>query len=381
MRYAPLVLLVATVAVGGSLAQPIPPAEGTVVGNPTLEVVATGNRLTWGDSQELALSVANAGTLLRGGPEQFESRVVTARNLRVEVATDRLDPPLTDGLVVRRGASLVGELGRGEAVPVTLSVGVTDGLRPGTYSLPLRLSYQYTAAVRYGDGDPVYTDRTRTRLVTVPVVVTDEPRLVVTPAASPPLSPGQEGTVSFALSNTGTRTASDIGLTVSADPPVHFGDDRTRRTSVFVPELAPGDSRTLTVPVATDPTATPSTYLLRVSAAYTTAGGFERTSDKLRLGLRVRANDTAATTRTDGGVSVTPYSVGDRASSGRYSPYRNGATSNSAIVCLVPTLTQPGEPTGRTPSRGAIAFGYSRPAAGTCVGNPDPGAGNVGPPS
>jgi hypothetical protein len=161
--------------------------------------------------------------------------------------------------------------------------------------------------VRYGDGDPLYTDRTTTQRVTIPLVVADRPQLAVTAPSSPQLSPGENGTLSFTLSNTGTQNATDIGLTVSADTPVHFGDARTRQISFFVPDLAPEANRTLTAPVAVQTMAMPSTYLLRISTVYTTPTGFERTSDQFRFGLEVVTNETEANAELSD--TVVPYSV------------------------------------------------------------------------
>lgn len=304
MRYASLVtlLMVVLAASTAGLAQTATPTEGTVAGNPTLDIVATDNRLTWGDDQTLTLTLGNEGSLVRGGPERFETDVTTARNVRLDVAADRLDRELADRVTVRSGPTLVGQLGRGDAVQRSLTVSVADSVAPGTYQLPLSVRYQYTALVRYGRGDPLYTERTTTRLVRVPLVVVDAPRLVVTPAESPPLVPGDNGSVSLTVTNTGTQTATDAGLTVSADSPVYFGDPGARQTSVFVAELPAGDSQTLTIPVGTRETATATTYLLRVTALYTTPGGFERT-DRGRLGLPV-ARPPTATLRGSAGASV-----------------------------------------------------------------------------
>jgi hypothetical protein len=287
MRSAPLALLVvvALASSTGALAQV--ETQGTVVGNPNLEVVATENRLTWGDDQRLALAVTNAGRLQRGGPERFETRVTTARSLRVAVATDRLAEPLSEALVVRRDPAPVGELARGASAELSLAVGVADRLPPGTYDLPLDVTYRYTALVRYGTGDPLYTERTATELVSVPLVVTQQPRLAVAAVPNQTLAPGANGSVAFTLSNTGTRTAADVGVTVNADSPVYFGAPDARQTSLFVADLPPGASRTLSIPVGTRATATPATYLLGVSASYTTPEGFQRTADDLRLGVPV----------------------------------------------------------------------------------------------
>jgi hypothetical protein len=294
MRFAPIVAVLVVLASTGVVAQTGPATRGTVVGNPTIDAVGTDARLTWGDDQQLTVTLSNDGTLLRGGPDRFESRVTTARSLRVDLATDRLDAPLSEGLRVRSGAALVGELGRGDATQVQFVVGVTDAVPPGTYELPLRLSYDYTALVQYGPGDPLYTERTVTQVLDVQVVVPEEPRLVVRPARNSSLAPGETGSYSFVVENTGSRTASNVGLTVTADPPVSLGRPDSGQTGVFVDRLAPGQTATLTIPAAVDADAPTATNLLGVTVGYTTPDGFERRNDRLRLGLAVTGNQTDA---------------------------------------------------------------------------------------
>lgn len=291
MRSVLVVLLLVTVFTASTtgLAQ----TEGTVVGNPTIDVVATENRLTWGDQQRLTVAISNTGVLVRGGPERFESRTTTARTLRVEAATDRLDPALARGITIDGDPIVVGRLGRGESTAATLTVDVADSVPSGTYRFPVRVSYQYTSTVQFGSSEPLYTERTVSERRFVTVVVSEEPRLDVAAVSPPSLSPGESGTYAVAVSNTGSATATDVGLTVSADAPVTVGGRNSSQSSVFVDELAPGDTATRTIVVGTHPTARPTTYLLRVSAVYDTPAGFERTAESLRLGFSVDVSEPA----------------------------------------------------------------------------------------
>ncbi|MFB6139852.1 MAG: COG1361 S-layer family protein [Halosimplex sp.] len=285
--FALVALVVAGTAVG--VPQVATPEEGTVVGNPTIDAVATENRVTWGDHQRLLVTLGNDGTLIRGGPERFEERVTTARDLRVSVAEDLLGRPLSNRLVLRDGTRLLGRLERGAGTDLTLDLGVGRGLSPGEYQLPLRVEFDYTGSVRYGAADTEYNDRTRSLVVRVPLRVVDSPRLTVESADGARIEAGDSERYTFVVSNTGTEAATDVGLVLRVDAPLHFGGTLrdSRQTSVFVDRLEPGESRRLTVAIGAQESAAANTYLGAITAYYRTPEGFERSTDDLRLGIPV----------------------------------------------------------------------------------------------
>lgn len=279
--------------------------EGTVIGSPALSVATADNRFAPGERRSLSVTVANAGTLVRGGPERFEERVTAARSVRVEVARDRLDERLARGLRVDTGSVLLGEVPGAATRTVNLSVGVGRSLPPGTYELPLRVTYDYTSLVRFGNDAPEYNDAERTVLLRVPIVVESRPRLELTATGGDPVFPGNTGFYSFTVSNTGTEPATDIGLRLRADDvAVHLGGKASAgaTTAVFVGDLAPGESRRVTVTLGAYESTAPGTYLLELTPSYRNAAGFERTDDPLRAGVRV--------TRRTNGSSVEAGSTG-----------------------------------------------------------------------
>ncbi|WP_227132787.1 COG1361 S-layer family protein [Halorubellus salinus] len=300
----------------GGVSQVEPPDEGTVLGSPSLSVAAQDNSFEWGDRRDLAVTIANAGDLVRGGPERFEDRVTTARSVEVSVATDRLPPALAGRLQVESGRVLLGELPEGGARTVNLSVGVSQSIPPGTYQLPVRISYEYTSFVRYGPNEPQYNDADREVVERVTIVVVDRPRLSLSAVQSTDVEPGTTGTFRFTVANTGTRVARDVGLTLATDgTAVGFGAESIRRSTVgvFVGDLEPGESATVTVTASAAEATAPGTYLVETTARYTTGGGFQRVQTDLRSGLRVvDPNATTLDERlpgdrpwVDGGRSVT----------------------------------------------------------------------------
>lgn len=286
-----LVALVVTVA--GSLVLAGVPAgaqeAGTVIGSPTLSVAATDNRLAPGEQRSLSVTLANDGTLIQGGPARFEDRVTAARSVRVEVARDRLQNPLARGLQVEAGPVLLGELPGATARTVDLPVTVGRSLPPGTYDLPLRVTYEYTSLVRYGNV-PEYSDAERTLVLRVPIVIERRPRLELIDTRNTSVAPGHTGRYTFTVANTGTDPATDIGLRLRTDDvAVHLGGKASAgaTTDIFVGDLAPGASRTVTVTLGAYESTAPGRYLLEVTPVYRTPNGFDRTGLPLRAGVRV----------------------------------------------------------------------------------------------
>lgn len=279
-----LVVPLSVVAVGPALAQE--QGEGTVVGQPSLAVAAADATVVAGREQTVTLTLSNAGRLVRGGPERFENRVTTARNVQVSVATDRLDAALADGLEIERGQALYATVGAGETVQVPLRLRVRGSLAPGEYTLPVRVSYEYTPTVQYGGSDPVYVTRETDALLTATLVVDRRPRLVILNASSEGVAPGSFGRYRLRIANNGTSAAADVGIRLrTANSSVYFGSVESpgATTAVFIDRLDPGETRTIEVTAGSYLGTTPGTYLVNVTARY----GTPRTADDLQFSRRV----------------------------------------------------------------------------------------------
>lgn len=304
-----VVLVAVLVGTASGVSQVEPPDEGTVLGSPSVTVAATDNAFEWGDRRELVVTIANAGNLVRGGPERFEDRVTTARSVEISVATERLSPALQDRLDVETGRVLLGELPESTARPVTFSVGIPQSIPPGTYQLPLRIEYEYTSVVRYGSTEPLYNDADRETIETVTFVVLDRPRLALSAVRTTDVRPGTTGVFQFTVENTGTRTARDVGLTLSTTGgAVGFGAAASRESTlgVFLGDLEPGESATVSVTASAAPATSPDSYLVAMTASYTTVDGFEREQTDLRAGLQVAPDPETNATATRTGPDRPP---------------------------------------------------------------------------
>jgi sialidase-1 len=180
---------------------------GTVVGRPQIALSAQDAELQVGERNTLAVLVANDGDVDRGGPAEFVDRVTTARNVRLSVAEDRLDEDLARAIDVRTGTVLVGSVGREVSGPHEIELDVSESLRPGTYEIPVEVTYDYTSFVEYGPAtNPVFGDATRREVVTLEVTVENRPRFAIE-ATDGTVPAGETGTLSLSVTNVGGRTA------------------------------------------------------------------------------------------------------------------------------------------------------------------------------
>lgn len=286
-RWVALVAVVWCVATAPALAQ----EEGAVVGQPDLLLYVDDAAVEPGNETTLDVYIANGGSVTTSGPERFEERVTTARNVRFRVATERLNATLADALTVRRDATLAGLVPPGVAGPFPIDLSVSERLPPGAYALPVEVTYDYTALASFSPFDsPRYVDRTRTELQYLILTVSETARFRVRALPNQNVTAGSTATYQIAVTNAGTEPAADLGIRLSTDnATVFFGPtyERTGDVSLYVPRLAPGETRVLNVTVGASQYAASGTYLLEARVTYDDPLGVTRVSDRLALGVEV----------------------------------------------------------------------------------------------
>ncbi|NHN58745.1 MULTISPECIES: COG1361 S-layer family protein [Halorussus] len=305
--------VVAAAMLAATAATPSAPAlaqeqEGTVVGRPDLELSATDNRFGAGEQATLEVFVSNSGDLDRGGPAEYERRVTTARNVRLDVDESRMSGRLARNVEVQTGTVFAGSVPEGVSGPYAFNLEIADSLSPGTYELPVEVSYDYTNFVRYGPGRaPEYGDASRSTTAYVTVVVEDQPRFAIRAQNLTRVTAGDTTTYRLNLTNTGTQPAVDAQVTLSAaNSSVFFGGGEApqQRTSVFVDRLDPGASRTFEVTVGASADTAPGTYLANAVVAYETPNGVSGRSKGLTFGVAVGTEQTFALRGVDGSLRV-----------------------------------------------------------------------------
>jgi hypothetical protein len=288
------VLLVVSVALAG-----VPPAAGEqVFGQPELTVSAQDNRIAPGERTTLSLTVTNDGRLSRGGPAALEQRVKEARGVTLTVLDDRIDAPIE----LTSGSVTLGSLPDGAVATAPFRLETGESLQPGTYEIPVEVSYSLTRRADFeqsrsppGYTDVSYADSFRRTVVTVELVVEREPRFEVVPGDSTPVVAGDTGTLQFDLTNVGSETARKATVSLSArSADIFFGAPSQPRPSqsVYIPELAPGESHPVTVQVGASSSLSPGEYPVGIDVAYETPDGLRGSSETLSTGIRVEPERT-----------------------------------------------------------------------------------------
>jgi len=207
-----------------------------VRGNPDLSVTAADNRVTPGEETSFTVTVLNTGVITEGSARNpsAEQRVMTARGTTVELRAG--DAPVS----VESGAVGLGSLSDGAAVPATVRLSVDENADPGTYSVPVDVSYTYTSEISGNDSEDHET-RTVERTLEVDLVVESAPRFeVVNATTTAPV--GGSGTAAVRVRNVGQEAARDATVALqSPDAGLSFGGAPSAET--YAGRWAPGETR------------------------------------------------------------------------------------------------------------------------------------------
>lgn len=305
--------------------------ESIVIGEPEIEVSVTDNRLEAGESVGLTVTLSNSGELRVGGPEQYQDRVKTARNVRVSIDEEELNAPLD----VKTGTVVLGDLREGEPRTATFRVETEEDAETGRYIVPIRLEYDSTRIVEYsrtrtgrGITNPRYRgEREETVVREAEIVFESEPRFEAVSSTVSGLYAGDTGVFELTLRNTGDETARDATVRLeTGSSEVSFGPLESPRESAgvsfsgtgagsqdggveydlvegesgseLVPsgsegsgvsgsDLAPGESKTVSVKMNAGSETVPGSYPVSARVEYFNENGVEEVSDRLQAQVEV----------------------------------------------------------------------------------------------
>ena len=284
--------------------------SGEVIGQPEISFGTQTGEVTAGTATDLTVTITNRGRINRGGPEQHETRVTTARAMTME---------FEDGGVpidVDAGQIAVGNVPTGStqtAVPIT----VEEGTEPGTYEIPLDYEYQYSRIADYDQYGVEYSDRTRTREDSITVVVTEDARFeVVDTDATAQI--GDTSDVSLTLRNTGSDPARDASVAAESRSEALSFDSGGTSSTAFVGPWPAGETRTINYSVTLAEDAALRGYTLDLEVDYADTDGISRTSEPITAGVRTieeqsfAIDDVGSTLRVgeDGDVTGTVTNTG-----------------------------------------------------------------------
>lgn len=292
---AALVVLVGLSAVAPVVAQT--GSSGQVIGQPELDAVVSNPELEPGTRTTLDLTLSNRARISEGGPAQYEERVTTARGVVVEAR------PGSAPIEVNSGAVGVGNVPTGTVAVPPIEVTVDEDAAPGTYRVPVDVSYAYTRGVDYDSFGAEYNDFTEEETQYVTVRVRSQSRFAVVDRSSS-AQVGDRGSLSVTLENTGSEPARDASVTAtSRSDELRFGTGSERSTG-YVGAWAPGERRTVEYTVEMTDDATLRDYTVGLTVDYADADGVDRTSRTLRAGVRPAAAQSFALANVSASLRV-----------------------------------------------------------------------------
>lgn len=280
-------ILIAVLVALSTIPLPAAAAENLVTGEPEISISSPDAIFEASSSQTLSLSVTNDGEIRNGGQTRYVQEVQTARNMRIEVLENRIDAPID----VKTGAQTVSGLASGRSVPLQYQLEIGDA-KPGTYRIPVRVSYEFTRAITYG---PLReTERTRSEkdeIRYITITIEDKPQFSIVETDANIIHAGSNGKFKLSIKNTGTREATDTRVTLSTQTSgVYFGEraNPSQTTSFYLSSLAPNETRRITTQVGASTHVSSGTYPIAVTAEYENTNGITQTSDQLQAGVTIK---------------------------------------------------------------------------------------------
>ncbi|QLH77828.1 sialidase [Halosimplex rubrum] len=271
--------------------------QDNVTGNPGIDVSVPDTDFVPGAQTALQLVVLNDGNVTNGSLSnpQLEQQVTTARALRVSIGDH--DAPLT----VNTNERAVARLPDGSSTPVEFRMEVDRSAQPGTYRLPINVSYNYTQSI-----DPQTSEYNRTsttRNFTVDVTIEEAAQFRVTDVESTARI-GATGTVDVTMRNTGTAVARNASVALtSQNADLTFGAS-TSSTRYVGGAWAPGETRTVSYRVSAAQSASRQQYAFGATVDYEDEDSTPMQSNSLSLGVEPAREQTFTIVDSESDVAV-----------------------------------------------------------------------------
>jgi hypothetical protein len=267
-----------------------------VSGEPVLSATLQTDAVAPGEDTTLSMTILNNGSVTVSSQQNpsVAGRVTTARGLEVEVDRDDEAP-----IAVHAGTFAVGSLPEGGAAPLEVPVSVDEDAEPGTYRVPINVSYRHTS--RIGRRGVEETETVR-RDLNVTLTVEAAPRFRVHEVTTP-LRVGATETVSVTVENVGGAAANDTQVAItSPNAGLTFGGAAS--ATRYVGAWAPGENRTIGVEATAAAGAAPQSYPLEFQATYEGQDGRTKQSESRRLSIRPGPAQPFAVDNVSGTLAV-----------------------------------------------------------------------------
>jgi len=271
-------------------------------GTPDLDVTVADSSVMPGTERALQAQMHDDGRVIDGANTRPSSEVTTARGVTVTV--EEGDAPID----VKTGRQAVGSVTDDSIQQLSVPISVPEDAEPGTYEVPVTVSYSYTFFI---DNQGDETKRTRTKTFPVEIEVQEDARFEVISVDSE-VRVGATDTVNVTVENVGTGTATDASLAMeSANTDLTFGS--ASQASRALGDLRPGERQSVQYEVTAARSAKPQRYAMDLTAEYEDDDGIARTSQTKTVGIvpapeqtfSVVEAETTANVGDTGTVSVT----------------------------------------------------------------------------
>ncbi|MDV2481461.1 S-layer protein [Methanoculleus sp. Wushi-C6] len=271
-------LLLALLAVPAS-------AQGVkyLYGNPELSATIAGtNQFAPGAETALTVNIANSGV---NTIKMVGSTIVTPDDQpsTAKLATAALKSEGTP-FTVKTDPQFLSDITGGASRAATFNVKVADSAEPGTYVLPLEVTYTYLQDAEDLGDTLRYNYQKKTATLPLTVRVTPDLRVEVLDVRSESLNVGTEGYVSMTLKNVGSDSAQNAIAKIArngASPLIPTDGN------AYLGTFEPGETVDVRFKVSVADTAEPQSYPLDVSIAYEDYEGKAVTSRATTIGIPV----------------------------------------------------------------------------------------------
>jgi hypothetical protein len=239
-------------------------------GKPVLSATNGRAAVDPGDDLELPISLVNNGSVDVGSlvNPALTNRVTNARGLTV-----RVDPENEAPMTVHAGTYGIGSLPAGRLESLDVPVSIDGSAEPGTYRVPINVSYRYTAEIHDNGSEETETVR---RDLNVSLTVDSAPHVVVRNVTTS-LRAGSTDAVALTVENVGDAVARESWIQLTSPNPefaIGSGDTATRSVGTW----ATDERRTFEFEVSAPTGTVGQRYPLELEAIYEDADGRTATS-------------------------------------------------------------------------------------------------------
>ena len=245
--------------------------------------VAGTNQFSPGNDLQLPVKIENRGLnhlkFVQTGYIERDDLPNTAKFVTASLA------PGGSPVIIKSDSQVMGDLPGGKSVQVIYTIKIPKQAAAGEYLLPLTISYQYLAGAEQSAGDLIeYQYKTKSIVVTLPLIIEPKLFLDVSPVTNGGLNVGTEGYLDLTITNSGGEDAhaATIKILRNGNSPVTPTD-----SSVFIGDFPAGNSTVARFKVSVSRDAEAQEYPVDVIAVYKNHEGDTVTSAPVTVGIPV----------------------------------------------------------------------------------------------